>query len=330
MSTTQRRRFYRSLVAAVAVLGLAACGASGGADPNKPTLDLFVGTQPFGTVFVAEDQKLFEAEGVNVRVQRFSSGTEATEAFRAAGAGLFVAGDMPSILAWENGDVEGIAPISSDTTTFSLVVGPGINSAADLKGKKVATVKGSTGDLFIRSYLQKHHMTASDVTLVNLGPGDLAAALSRGDIGAFAWLGPEVSKGVQATKGAKILQEGTDGYVVNHIVLSATESLLKKPQAIEAVIRALKKAQDIVRSDPDAAVESIVGVTGMSEDTARSDIKRITYDMRFTPSFVSEMNHIGRLSKDAGFLKKPLDLDASFDPSFLKSVDSTLVTVKAK
>lgn len=325
MRSTRLQRTRIFMLAFSVALGLTACGGSTTADADQPKLDLFVGTQPFGTIFVAQHKGFFEAEGVNVRVQRFSSGTEATEAFRTAKAGLFVAGDMPSILAWEHGDVVGIAPISADTTTFSLVVGKGIEAPKDLRGKKIATVAGSTGDIFIRSFLEKNQMTPDDVELLNLGPGDMAAALARGDISAFAWLGGEVGKGVEAADGAKILQKGTEGYVVNHIILSATKSSLEEADAIQGVIRALKRAQDLVRNDPDEAVKAIVKVTGMSEATARSDIERITYDMTFTAEFVKEMREISSHSEKAGFVKKPLDMMKSFDVSFLKAVDSGLV-----
>lgn len=318
----------RSIVGVVVALLLAAVLAGCGSDDEAsdlPRIDLFVGTQPFGTIFVAEDQGLFKKEGVDVRVNRFSSGTEATEAFRAASAGLFVAGDMPSLLAWENGDVVGVAPISADVTTFSLVVGKGVSEAADLRGKKLATVVGSTGDIFIRSYLKNNGLDFSDIELVNLGPGDMAPALARGDIDGFAWLGAEISTGVESTDGATILQEGTEGYVVNHIILSATKNVLEDEDAIQGVIRALLKAQDIVNDDPDSAVDSVVKVTEMNPETARSDLERIDYDMTYTADFGTEMNDIIDLAESADFLQTGLELESVFDTGPLGAVDPELV-----
>ncbi|CAM5179828.1 hypothetical protein CDEF62S_04972 [Castellaniella defragrans] len=257
-------------------------GAAEAVTVNKP-IELFVGTEPFATVFVAEKEKFFTKHGVNVQVHRFSSGTGATEAFRAASAGLFVAGDMPSILAWEHGDVVGVAPISNDTTTFSLVVGPGIGSATDLVGKKLATVRGSTGDIFIRSYLENNHINPRDVELLNLGPGDFIAALLKNEINGFAWLGPEAKGALKVVKGSRLLQDGTKGYVVNHIILSATKNLLTSNRGdVVKVIEALLEAQNMVIKQPERAAADVVQVTGMKETQARDDIGRISYDMTWS------------------------------------------------
>jgi ABC-type nitrate/sulfonate/bicarbonate transport system substrate-binding protein len=299
--------------------------AAGAPGADKP-IDLFVGTQPFTTVFVAEKEGYFAKRGVNVRVHRFSSGTGATEAFRAAGAGLFVAGDMPSILAWEHGDVMGVAPVSNDTTTFSLVVGPGIKTAADVVGQKLATVQGSTGDIFIRSYLEENHIAPGKVEILNLGPGDFIAALLKKEIDGFAWLGPETRNALKVVKGSGLLQDGTKGYVVNHIILSAPKNLLADNRdGVVKVVQALLDAQEMTLGRPAEAAADVVHITGMKESQARDDIDRIHYDMTFTKDFRQEMNNIIGIAYKARFIKKQTDVGSMFDTGPLATVSKKLV-----
>lgn len=65
-----------------------------------------------------------------------------------------------------------------------------IKKGEDLKGKKIATVKGSIWDFMISRVLQKFDLSTDEVNVVNMSSGsDMLAALQGGSIdGAWMWL----------------------------------------------------------------------------------------------------------------------------------------------
>ena len=117
-------------------------------------VQIFCGTDEHWVPFqVAKAKGYFKDEGLDVDVTVFTTGATATEAFR-AGRGDFVsAGDLPSAAMWQSGNVIGLAPLSSDTDIFGIVGRKEINSPADLRGRKVATRLGSTGEFLLDRYL---------------------------------------------------------------------------------------------------------------------------------------------------------------------------------
>ena len=59
-----------------------------------------------------------------------------------------------------------------------------MNSDADMKGKKIATVIGSTGHNLIKKLLSKNGLTFDDIELINIAAGDAGIVLSTGQVDA--------------------------------------------------------------------------------------------------------------------------------------------------
>jgi taurine transport system substrate-binding protein len=107
----------------------------------------------------------------------------------------------------------------------ALVVknGSGINTVADLKGKKIAVPFNSTTHFHTIVALEQAHVNPADVQILNLRPPEVRAAWQRGDIQAtFIWnpVLAEVKKDgkVILTSGKISADTGKatfDGYVVN-------------------------------------------------------------------------------------------------------------------
>ena len=92
----------------------------------------------------------------DIQVQPFSSGTPAIEAILSDAIDITYIGPNPAINAFAKSNGEAVRVISGSTSGGAfLVVKPDINSAADLKGKKIATPSlGNTQDVALRAWLK--------------------------------------------------------------------------------------------------------------------------------------------------------------------------------
>lgn len=70
----------------------------------------------------------------------------------------------------------------------------GIEEAADLRGKHIATQRGSAVHFFLHLCLVSHGLTEEDVTLSFMKGEELPAALAEGRIDAFSMREPYVSE----------------------------------------------------------------------------------------------------------------------------------------
>lgn len=158
-------------------------------------------------LYTAIREGYFAEEGIDVDLRVIKSGPEGNEALAAGNIDVAFSILPPLVTAYDSGvpsDLVSIYGISIDGPKIRdhrIIVpkGSGIRRAEDLRGKKVAVVgwPGMTSDgLELLDYLERHNMSASDVTLVGMGHGDMVASLQSGVIDAAAAAEPYITTGV--------------------------------------------------------------------------------------------------------------------------------------
>jgi NitT/TauT family transport system substrate-binding protein len=110
-------------------------------------------------------------KNVTLKTSIFSTGTEETTALLAGQLDAAYVGPNPALNAWQKSNGTAIKIISGAASGgASLVVKKGITSAAQLKGKSLATPSlGNTQDVALRFWLKQHGLTTTPT-----GGGDLA------------------------------------------------------------------------------------------------------------------------------------------------------------
>ena len=131
--------------------------------------------------------------------------------------------------------------------------GSGVNTIADLKGKKVATPFVSTSHFQLLYALQKAGLKATDVQILNMRPPEIAAAWGRGDIDAtFIW-DPVLSN---VKKTGKVLMTSGDickkGACTFDGLIVTKKFARENPEFMVALVKALAKADADYRGNPKA------------------------------------------------------------------------------
>ena len=292
---------------------------------------IFSGTDEHWVQFqVAKTKGFFKDEGLDAEVTVFTTGATATEAFRAGRGDFISAGDLPSAAMWKTGNVIGLAPLSADTEIFGIVGKKEINAPGDLRGRKVATRIGSTGEFLLYRYLASGGLSPSDISIVDLAPPDMVVALVHGDIDAFAWLAPFTTRAMSTGTNIKLITSAK-GLANNRIILSVTRSFANQtPERVGAVLRATKRATEFVRSNPEEATK--IWADAVQGNVAQSlpVVRLITYDMTFNDAFVNDMNELAKFMVQKGALKEPINWTAEMNTSFLREVDPRLIAASGR
>lgn len=278
---------------------------------------------------VAKAKGYFQAEGLDVELTVFTTGTTATEAFRAGRGDFISAGDLPSAAMWRSGAAIGVAPMSSDTEIFGIVGKNDINSPKDLRGKKVGTRVGSTGEFLLYRYLASGGVNTSEVNVIDLAPPEMVISLVHGDIDAFSWLAPFTTRALHTSKNAKLIASAK-GLANNRIILNVAPGFASKhPDAVAKTIRAVRRGIEFVRSNPEEATK--IWASAVQGDAKQSlpVVRLISYDMAFTQAFVDDMNELSKFMVQKGALKEPINWTKDFDLKYLKTVDPKLIEAKS-
>jgi ABC-type nitrate/sulfonate/bicarbonate transport system substrate-binding protein len=332
MSRTMERDMNgRRALLLVLVAGAISSIANSPAPAADPKVQIFSGTDEHWVQFqVAKAKGFFKDEGLDAEVTVFTTGATATEAFRAGRGDFISAGDLPSAAMWKTGNVIGLAPLSSDTDIFGIVGKKEINAPGDLRGRKVATRVGSTGEFLLYRYLATGGLGPSDVAIVDLAPPDMVLALIHGDIDAFAWLAPFTTRAINTGTNIKLITSA-QGLANNRIILSVTKSFANQnPELVRKVLRATQRATELVRSNPEEATK--IWADAVQGNVAQSIpvVRLITYDVTFNDAFVNDMNELAKFMVQKGALKEPINWAAEMNTSFLREVDPKLVAASPR
>ena len=320
-----RRAGIRHVVSAVVMATIVLAGTM--ANAADPKIRIFSGTdEHWVPLQVAKAKGYFSAKGLDAEVTVFTTGAAATEAFRAGRGDFISAGDLPSAAMWKTGNVIGLAPMSSDTEIFGIVGKKDINSPQDLRGRKVATALGSTGEFLLYRYLASGGVSPSEVNIVGLAPPEMVISLVRGDIDAFAWLAPFTTRAIDTGKDIKLITSAK-GLANNRIVLNVTRSFQQEhPDLVQKVVSAVNQAIEFTDSSPDEATKIWAAAVQGDPNRSISVVKLIRYGMAFDDGFVNDMNELAKFMVQKGALKAPIDWSKDFDSTALRGVDPKLVS----
>lgn len=302
------------LVTGLAFAGLAACSKAGGGPPV-----LKVGSQRGGTKAVLIASGALEGVPYKIEWSEFPAAAPLLEAVSAGAVDLGEAGDAPFLFAYAGGArIKAVQAGRSGGSSTAILVpkGSSIRASADLKGRKIATGRGSIGHYLLLRVLENAGLKPTDVSIAYLSPGDAKAAFTAGSIDAWVTWGSYVAL-ARLHDAARILVDG-EGLLGGFGYEAASEKAIaqKRPQ-IEDFLRRLAKARRWAADNPDAFGKVLAEETGLSEAVALYTVRQ--YRIRPAPlgaEAVAEARAVLDRFRAAGAVNTDRDPAGAFDASF--------------
>lgn len=213
----------------------------------------YVGSCP---VLAAHGQGHFAREGIDARLQPYSSGKASMEAVLQGKADLGTVSDIPVVLAsLKKQSVVIIASIFEAERDHGIVgrLDRGVSTPASLKGKRIGVTLGTSGQFTLDAFLNRQKLQSAEVTLRNYAPEQLAGALARGEIDAAAGWEPFLTGMAHAIAGKAAIFYGEDVYAGLFNVAGTDGYVRSHPATVRKVLRALIAGARFCQDEPDAA-----------------------------------------------------------------------------
>lgn len=334
-----RSRASIIVVATVAVLVMAACGQGGSSGTTAGALTVRFGVFPNvthapGLVALADGGPIRAAlPDADVEVTPFDSGTSAVEAMFADAIDLTYVGPNPAINAFVKSHGEAVRVISGSTSGGAfLVVRPGIASAADLKGTKIATPSlGNTQDVALRSWLLDQGLTTDtagggDVSVVPQQNAQTLETFIAGTVDG-AWVPEPWASRLIQDAGARVLVDERDlwpdGRYVTTQLMVATKFLDAHPDVVKQILAANIAAIDAIDADPttaqatvNAEIEKYTGRT-LGDDLMAAAWANLTFTV---DPIASSLSKSASDAEHLGLLDDPGDLSGLYDLTLLNEL----------
>ncbi|QKW37477.1 ABC transporter substrate-binding protein [Actinomadura sp. NAK00032] len=310
-----------ALVGAFALVLSAAAGcgdsddsASGGQGLEKDTMT--VAALPLAdnvAVYIAQKQKLFEAEGLKVEIKPVQQSTQAIPALIKGDVNVIAGANYVSFLqANEKGTLK-LSVVAEGATlashTFDLLVKSDskIKTPKDLEGKKVAVnILNNIQSLTLDAILKANNVDASKIKYVQVPFPQMATALQKGQVDAIHAVEPFTSD-TEKKLGARVAVDGgaepvTDLPISGYV--STQEFTQKNPKTAAAFQRAIIKAQKLATGDRKVVEQALPTYTKIDAKVAGV----ITLPGYPTSLNTTRMQRTVDLMLTAGLLKQKPDM----------------------
>ncbi len=207
---------------------------------------LRIGWQPCTSnwypLFVGIDKGFYEKAGIKIENKVFLSGIPEAEALVAGELDLAYLGSTPGIIVGSTGlPLKYLTNVALYVNSLAMYVQPdsGIKSIFDLKGKKIAYTKGSTGHFFLDLVLEKAGLREEDTKLINMEMDDIAATFKSKQVDACSvwepWNWVIEKHGGKALIDASMLDKPPGKILpvtIGDCVLASDKILKEKPQLV--------------------------------------------------------------------------------------------------
>lgn len=216
--------------------------------------------------------------GVKVELIPFGSSNEELLALASGSIDMAPVGynNVAALLAAGNVNAKFVSGITAYGSVFLVRKGSNIKTWADLKGKRVATVRGSTQYINLVTALQQNKLDVNnpkDISFTSIQNfNDLNFALQRGDVDAIVTFPPLSQQAIKAgyAEGVPAIQKTLyDGsFFVAGGILASDRIIKNDPATVQAVINTYAKKIDEYSKDNKAWIQKFQALTGVVVDMA--------------------------------------------------------------
>ncbi len=280
---------------------------------------------------VAQEQKIFEANKASVGLKWFDGYLESINTLTAQqiDANSQTLNDTISAVS---GGADQVVVLVNDNSTGNdkVIVREGINSIADLRGKKVAAEEGAVDHFLLLLGLKKAGLTPEDIQFVPIETGQAAAAFVSGQVDAAAVFAPFTTQALKRPGSKELFSsKGFPGAIPDHLVVNR-KFLDQHPEQVQAMVDSWFATLDYMKANPDKATEIMARRANVSIDEYKEYAKgtrifTIEENLKaFQPG--NDMNSLtyaaGEMTKfleEVGLAKQKPDLSKLFDDRFVKA-----------
>ena len=313
-----RRYSRRNLAVMALAAGLVASATAMAADPPK---EIYVDWATYNPVsLVLKDkgylEKEFARDGVKVVWVKTVSSANALQFLNAGSINFGSTAGSAALVARINGNPIKSVYVYSRPERTALVTtrDSRINRVEDLKGKKVAMVRGTDPHIFLVRALLGAGLTDKDITPVLVQQhADGGNLLIRGDIDAWAGLDPPMAQH-EVKDGARLFFRKPEANTWG--ILNVREEFAKDhPDVVKRVILAYEEARKYSLANYEELKKTFIAVTnleGVVVDKQLKERTEITHN-RVGPAQRESILEAGIALQKAGVIKADVDVKKVLD-----------------
>ena len=257
----------------------------------KPDYALFL-----ALILLAREQGFFKEHGLNMTYKSFQHGVASLKALQSGDVDIAIGAEFPFVKQNLEGSRMKIIASIAQVDVLELIARKdrGILEPADLKGKRVALIKGSQLEFSLDRFLINYELSLKNLEILDLLPPGIEKSILEGTADAMVFretmisrikaeLGDNwVSWPIQDKQNVFWIVAGNDTYVEQHA------------KVLERFLRAVRKAELFYLDDAQRAHEIILRKGSLNEALFERMLSKIEYKLSLEKTLLIAMEDEAR------------------------------------
>jgi NitT/TauT family transport system substrate-binding protein len=329
-----RSRFVKLFAFAfIALFWTIACSPQASNNTANNTAQLSVSTNPWSGYsghHVTLKKGFYKEAGLQVEDTLFQSNTEQITAFLSGKTDLawLTAGDVMQ-MAGKDPNVKIIFLVDYSNGSDGIL-GRGIKSPAELKGKTLAREDVLFEKVLLRAYLEKGGLTEKDLTVKDLPAPDAATAFSAKRVDAAVTYEPFLTKAAKEGAGEVIFSTKGTNLIADVVVTRANLIATRKDDLIK-FLKAADRGIKLLKSGDADAIAAAANRLGIKPEELKEQLAGISlFDIEgnktvgFNPenpnNAIKSFELMAKGAYDFKAVPQPLDVKSLYDDSIVKAL----------
>ena len=205
-------------------------------------------------VYIAQEQKYFEQNGLNVTIMNYTSGMAALNDVLKGKLDIAATAEFPLVVnALKGENISALAGIGKFQLQDLIArKDRGIEEISDLKGKTIGVPLGTISQFYLGRFLELNNLSLQDVTVVNVTPTGAKNAIMNGTVDAVIIWQP-YAYDIEDELGNNAIVWSPQSSQALYIVEVANNNWIKEnPDIVSRFIKSLAQAETYYDNNPSA------------------------------------------------------------------------------
>jgi sulfonate transport system substrate-binding protein len=303
--------------------GLSAAGILAGCKKSSAAVTLTLGDQKGGMQSLLELSGQLTGLTYTIQWAQFAAAAPLFEALNANAIDAGIGGDAPFVffLATQPA-AQAVAALNYKTISQNeagILVRPdsNIQGIHDLVGKRVAVVRGSTGQYVTLAALKQAGLPLDAVNFVFLEPSDSLTTLLGGGVDGWGSWEPYMSLG-ELHYGLQRLPLQLNQLQGLGFMVATTQAISDKQAALQDFLARFGRARVWAAANKPQYTAGFAKDTGLPLDVAQRYVEEANYNVvPIDAQAIANVQALADLYLQAKLLRQPLTVSSGFDPGFL-------------
>ncbi len=324
------RKLTNITIAMILLITLASTSALAQSSSEAKEVRLgYLPTSGHALTFVAKEQGFFDEQGLDVQLSQFPNSADGYNALTAGKLDVIAMGSTaPAVYISKGTDLTYIGGLMGEGAAVIALPerAEEFKDIKNFKGRTIATVRMSTGDVVFRNALHDAGINwSTDVTIQELKtPSIVLDAVKTGkvDVG-IVWLPYQQ---VAETQGLKIVQY-SDSYYPGHPCcrfVVTTELLDQDRDTLVKFEKALIKSYHYIKTNPDESVSDVQKYVDFDKTVIADSIFSEHFNYSPDPN-KKAIEQWWEMLNTIGYIDSDEDIDKHIDPSVYKQALDELI-----